>query len=185
MTVCEPTTLAAISAITTIAGGVYGAQAQRQAGKYEAEVAEQNAKIAGIQAEQARQTGNIEEERQRMRVRQMIGQQRAAFAANNVEVSGSALDVLGDTAGFGFADATQIRSNALREAWGFNVQQQNEVGRARAARIGGRNAAIGTLLTTGAQATGMWAQSGGGNPFRRSGASSAGPYRSGYRYPGG
>lgn len=181
---CNP---AAAALVVTVVSGAYQAQTQRQTAKYESEVAEQNAKVAGIQAEQAKQSGNIEEERQRMRVRQMLGKQRAAFAANNVEISGSAMDVLGDTAGFGFADATQIRSNALREAWGFNVGRQNEISRARAARYGGNRAATGTLLTTGAQAMGIWNAGGGSSMFRSGGssASAAGPYRSGYRYPGG
>lgn len=184
---CEPTTILAVASIaTTVVAGAYAADQQRQAGKYEQEVAEQNAKVAGIQAEQARQTGNINEERARMRVRQMLGQQRATFAANGVDAgTGTALDVLGDTAGFGFGDASQERANALREAWGYQVGQANEKNRGKFARWNGNAQATGTLLTTGAQAMGMWSQAGFGSGASRTGASAAGPYRAGYRYPGG
>ncbi len=149
---------AAVAAVTLIAGAVQ-AKGQRDQAAYESDVAQQNAKVAGLQAENARQIGNIEEERQRARVRQMIATQRASFAANNVDAaSGTALEVLGDTAGYGYADATQIRSNALREAWGFKVDAANSRSRAQAARYNGRIGALGTLLTTGAQAAGQFQQ---------------------------
>lgn len=156
---CEPATLTAISIGATLIGGGIQAKAQRDQGAYEADVAKQNAKIADMQAENAKQIGSIEEERQRARVRQMIATQRASFAANNVDsATGTALEVLGDTAGYGYADAAMIRSNALREAWGFKVDASNERSRARAARYNGRTGALGTLLTTGAQAAGQFAQ---------------------------
>lgn len=156
---CDPVTLTAVSIGGTLLAGGVQAYGQRQQAKYEAEVATQNAKIADMQAENAKQIGNIEEERQRARVRQMIATQRASFAANNVDTgTGTALEVLGDTAGYGYADATQIRSNALREAWGFKVDAANSRGRAQAARYNGRIGALGTLLTTGAQAAGQFQQ---------------------------
>lgn len=154
---CEPATIAMVA--MTVIGGVVQAKAQRDQGKYEQEVANQNAKIADMQAENAKQIGNIEEERQRARVRQQIASQRVAFAANNVDAAtGTAAEVLGDTAGFGYADATQIRSNALREAWGYKVDATNSRSRGRAARYNGSMGATGTLLTTGAQAMGQYSQ---------------------------
>lgn len=154
---CEPATIAMVA--MTVIGGAVTAKAQRDQGKYESEVAQQNAKVADLQAEQAKQIGSIEEERQRARVRQQIASQRVAFAANNVDAAtGTAAEVLGDTAGFGYADATMIRSNALREAWGYKVDATNSRSRAKASRYNGRMGATGTLLTTGAQATGQFAQ---------------------------
>ena len=40
--------------------------------------------------------------------------------------SGSALGILGDTAVLGELDALQIRDNAAREAWRFQVQGAND-----------------------------------------------------------
>ena len=152
---CEPTTLLLGSLALTGASGLYQASAARAAGRYEQQVAERNATIADQQAEQARQIGNIEEERQLRRVRAALGAQRAALAANGIDVnSGTALDLQAETAGFGAADALNLRSNALREAWGFKVDATNQRNAGRAARAQGRNQAIGTLLTTGAQMAG-------------------------------
>lgn len=162
---CEPATLTALSIGATVLAGGVQAYGQRQQAKYESEVAQQNAKIADMQAENAKQIGSIEEERQRARVRQMIATQRVSFAANNVDAAtGTAAEVLGDTAGYGFADAAMIRSNALREAWGFKVDASNERSRAKSARYNGRIGALGTLLTTGAQATGQFANYRASNP---------------------
>ena len=145
----------------TGASGLYQASAARAAGRYEQQVAERNATIADQQAEQARQIGNIEEERQLRRVRAALGSQRAALAANGIDVnSGTALDLQAETAGFGAADALTLRSNALREAWGFQVEGTNLRNQGRAARAQGRNQAIGTLLTTGASMAGMAYQGG-------------------------
>ena len=48
----------------------------------------------------------------------------------------------------------------MREAWGFKVDATNQRNAGRAARAQGRNAAIGTLLTTGASMAGMDCQGG-------------------------
>lgn len=158
---CDPATLLISSLALTGASGLYGAAAANEAGKAEQRVADQNAAVARQQAEQAKQIGNIEEERQLRRVRAALGSQRAAIAANGLDVnSGTALDLQAETAGFGAADALNLRANALRQAWGFDVESVNQTNRGRAARTAGRNQAIGTLLTTGAGMAGQ-AYSGG------------------------
>lgn len=158
---CEPTTLMIASLALTGLGGVQTARAQRAAGEAEARAAEQNARTAQQQADQARQIGNIEEERQLRRVRAALGSQRAALAANNLDINtGTALDLQAETAGFGAADALNLRANALRQAWGFEVEATNSRNRASAARANARNAMMGTLITTGASMFGT-AYSGG------------------------
>lgn len=149
---CAVAPLMAASMVLTAIGGIQQASAQRAAASAEAQAADQNARVAQQQAEQARQIGNIEEERQLRRVRAALGAQRAALAANGLDINtGSALDLQAETAGFGAADALNLRANALRQAWGFEVDATNSKNRARAARAQGRNSAMGTLITTGAQ----------------------------------
>lgn len=139
----------------TLVAGAYTADAQNQQGKAIAKQEVENSKSANIAAEQTRQIGNIEEERYLKRVRQLIGTQRATAAAQGLDPNeGSALDLQAETAGLGAQDALQIRMNAMRQAWGLNVEGVNSLNRASAARTGGRNAAIGTLLTTAASAAG-------------------------------
>ena len=185
---CEPTTIAAISFGLTAATGIYTADQQRKAGRYEQEVAEQNARLDRVRQDQAREAGNIAEEQQRARVRQVLASQRAAFAAQGVDIgTGTPLEVLGETAGMGYADALTVRSNALREAWGYGVSAVNEQNRGRFARWSGNAQATGTLLSTAASAAGQWQSAGfgGGGSRTSAGGSQAGPYRSGYVYPRG
>lgn len=185
---CEPATIAAIG--IAVAGGLYTADQQKKAGQYEQEVAEQNARLDRVRQDQAREAGNIAEEQQRARVRQVLASQRAAFAAQGVDIgTGTPLEVLGETAGMGYADALTVRSNALREAWGYGVSATNEQNRGRFARWSGNAQATGTLLSTASTVAGQWggAGFGGGGGARMSGggSSQAGPYRSGYVYPRG
>lgn len=154
---CEPTTLAVASLVLTGIGGVTTYRAQRAAADTAEQIAEQNAGIARQQAEQERQIGNIEEERQLRRVRAALGTQRATLAANGLDINtGTALDLQAETAGFGMADALNIRTNALRRAWGFEVDAVNSTNEGRARAAGYRNDAMGTLITTGASLAGDW-----------------------------
>lgn len=117
-------------AIGSIGMGVYGQiqqgkAAQKQA-DYQAKVADNNAKVAEYQAQDALDRGLIKEQQHRLKVSQLKGQQRSALAGSGVVVdSGSALDVLSDTAYFGEMDALTIRSNAEREAYQSRIGAQN------------------------------------------------------------
>lgn len=120
-------------------------QAQKQAGEAgqaaansQADLADYNALIADAQSKDAVARGAEQEARFRSGVRGMIGTQRAGFAAGNIDVSsGSAVDVQGDTAFMGELDALQIKTNAAREAWGYDVQADDLRKRAAIARKSG------------------------------------------------
>jgi hypothetical protein len=138
--------------VFTAAAGVQQYESQKAEARYNAAVENDKAKIADAQAEQALQLGNIEEERQRARVRAAIGSQRVALAANNIDASsGSALDLIGETAQFGEEDALAIRANAAREAWGYKVGANDSRNQAKLTKTAGKNRATATLLNTGAQ----------------------------------
>lgn len=101
-------------------------QAQRRAAESQAEISDYNAAVADLQATDAVARGKEEENRFRTRVSGMIGEQRAGFAATNVDVGfGSAVDVTADAAFLGELDALTIRTNAGREAWGYKVQGED------------------------------------------------------------
>jgi hypothetical protein len=86
-------------------------------------VDEFNARVYEGQATDAVARGKDTENRFRQQIKGLIGSQRASYAAQGIDVSdGSALDVQMDTARQGQLDALTIRTNAAREAWGFNVQ---------------------------------------------------------------
>lgn len=75
------------------------------------------------------------------------------MAANNIDSSsGSALDLIGETAQFGEEDALSIRANAAREAWGYKVGANDSRNQAKLTKAAGKNKATATLLSTAAQA---------------------------------
>jgi hypothetical protein len=126
-------TAAAMSANIALASTAFQMYGQYQQGKsqqaqynYQAQVDANNAQIVEWQAQDAIKRGDIEEQQHRLKVAQLAGRQRSALAASGVDVSsGSALDVLGDTAELGELDALTIRSNAAREAYNYRVQASN------------------------------------------------------------
>lgn len=152
---CDPVT-ALIAAGTAV--GAYG---QYQQGQYAMAQGRENARVANIQAEDALRRGAIEEDAQRMRVRQMLGAQRAAIGANGITASGTALGLLSETAQFAEADAMTIRNNAAREAFGFKNEAVQQINQGRNARRAANYGAFSTLLTGGAQAYGAFKKSKG------------------------
>lgn len=102
------------------------AQAQADAANYQAQVDRNNAIMAQQNAQDARRRGDQAQEEQQRKTAQIEGRQRAAFAANGIELtSGSPVDVLADTATFGELDRQTIGNNAEREARGYEAQRVN------------------------------------------------------------
>lgn len=145
----------------TALSGLSTAKSQRDMGRAQNEVAKQNAAAVENQAKDAASRGAVAEERHRMQVRQFMGRQRAAMAAGGLQLdSGTPLDLQTDTARMGELDALMIRNNAAREAWGYRVKAQNYLTQGKLDKAAGSNAAMGTLLSTGASMFGMYAAGG-------------------------
>lgn len=111
--------------------------AQQQAGAtaaaatYQAQVAQNNATIAERNAEAIEQAGQTEEQNQRQKTAQNVGAARAAMAANGIDTtSGTALNVVGDTAKLGELDALTIRSNTARNAYNMRVSGMSDTNEA-------------------------------------------------------
>jgi len=130
---CEPITMTtAIAMAGLVASGVgtglsvMGQMNQQSAmgaqQGYLAQQARQRQEIAQRQAADATQRGQVAEQRQRDLTAQRIGTQQAALAAQGTTFEGSPTDILGDTRRAGEFDALTVRSNAAREAYGFQVQ---------------------------------------------------------------
>lgn len=137
-------------------------KAGQEAANSQADLADWNAQVADLQAKDAVVRGAHDESRFREGVNQMIGSQRSGIAASGVDVnSGSAVDVQADTRHLGELDALTIRTNAAREAWGYQVQGQDLRRRAeitrkegvniaeagKVAKSASRSAAVGTIAT--------------------------------------
>lgn len=139
------------AAALTAYSGYESAQAQKRAGEYNYAVAQEQVKTSEAQAQDALNRGAQQAAEQRMRTRLAIGSQRAALAAQNVDIqTGTPLDILGDTAMFGAIDEERIRENAAREAWGYRVQGVNSQAQGALDRYRGQSGARATYLTTAA-----------------------------------
>lgn len=118
--------------------------------------------------------------RQGRRTRALIGQQRAAAAANGVAVDfGSMADLQADTRTLGYEDAQTIRKNSMREAQGYEISAWNRKADASAKRAQGGAAmwsaafdAAGTLLKAGSGYAKGNAGSGSGSSKATSGGKS-------------
>lgn len=85
-------------------------------------------RAADRKARQARTKGEDELRISGVRTGRLYGAQRAAYAANGVDVSGSVTvrDVLADTSEEGLREAVQIRSNSAEEARGYRAEAASE-----------------------------------------------------------
>lgn len=122
--------LAGAGTATQAIGTYKAGQQQKKAGQAAADVSESQAKVsdfnahvADLQSQDALDRGGEQANLFRGKVRSAIGGQRAGFAGGNIDVGfGSAVDVQADAAFLGSLDEATIRTNAAREAWGYQVQ---------------------------------------------------------------
>jgi hypothetical protein len=139
--------LGALSAGLGAMGQMQEANARAQAANYQAAVQENNAQLAEFKARDAIIRGNEEQKKQMAYTAEVAGRQRAAMAANNIDVGyGSALDAAVDTAMLGDLDALTIKSNSYREAYDHKIAATNERAGAGLSRLEAKNARAGGML---------------------------------------
>lgn len=138
------------------AAAVASSVGQYKEGRSAKKAGEAGARMDEAAAIDALRLGSWEEARYRRDLGQLQGTQRAVIGARNATASGSALDIIGDTARIGEEDALQIRQNASREAQGLMSQGAERRRQGRAAGRAGMYQAGGTLLTGGSAAYGQW-----------------------------
>lgn len=135
-------------AATSAVGGYYAARSQKSALKHQASMAQINARIAELGAESAMEQGKQQVAALTMQAGQLKGKQRAALAANGVDLGqGSAAELQASTEIMKQIDMATARGNALRTAWGHRMQATNMRGEAAMAK-----ASAGTInpFATGA-----------------------------------
>lgn len=131
-------------------GGAMQAVGEYQAGQKNAANMRYNQKIAKQQAQEARERGQREKVKFMKGINKLVGSQRAAFAAQGIEVdAGTALDYQTDTRTQAEDDARTIINNAALEAWGYEVQAVNYGQKAEVAAAEGISSGFNTILTSG------------------------------------
>lgn len=142
--------------ITSAIGGYYSAVAQKSALNF-------NAKMADLQARGELEKGQHEVARLTMKAGQVKSAQRAAMAANGIDLGvGNAAEVQASTEILKEIDKNTLEANAIRSAWGYQVDAL--MGRAKASTISPFGAAAGTLLTSAGSVADSWYK------FKQSGA---------------
>jgi hypothetical protein len=112
-----------LSIVSNLEGGYKQANAIRDQGDYERSRFWFNAEVADTQARDAFNIGEENRIKFLGKAKKLEGRQRVAIAMGGTALNkGSALKVQEDTAAAVAADASTIRSNAWRQAWGFKTQ---------------------------------------------------------------
>lgn len=151
-------------------GAYNNSRATKTALNAQAEVSRNNAQVGEWQAEDALKRGDKAASRVRAQAKQLKGTQRAALAANGVDLSeGSALQILSDTDYFADIDANTTLDNAAREAWAIRAQAAGYTAEAsllssRAAAESPLMAGATSLLGSAGRVAGRWYTGGGGAP---------------------
>jgi hypothetical protein len=151
--------------IVSAASGLYGASEQARAANAQADYSEAMAKInqrfAQSQSEDVLERGREDANRAMRQSRSAMGSQKAGFAAQGIEVnSGTAGEIISQTAEIGARDAARIERNAQLEAWGIRTNSAQAVQQARMQAEGLRNEARSTLVTGGLRAVSDIARAG-------------------------
>lgn len=146
---CDPITgLAIAGTVAAAAGTAYGGLAANAQGKYEAKVADQNARLAAEQSRDAKERGMLDAQKLDREYSQAQGQQRAAMAANGIDVGfGSAEAVQQDTAMMRGEDRGAHDRNVYNEMRGLDINASNYRSQSQAARMKGKNAMVGSFIS--------------------------------------
>lgn len=130
--------------------------------EFEATQQEINSRFAEVRATEIIEQGDQAAKEHQQKVRQSVGTQRAILAAQGIDIDvGTAADIQEDTAEIGALDATRIKNNAWREAFGYKQESIRGKFQAGLTRSAGRFqqsqynfGAQNTLLTGGIRAIG-------------------------------
>ena len=151
------------AAITSAIGAYGSASATKAADVYQAAIQGNNQQIDQWQASQAIVVGQQKEEMSDLQTGETYATQRATMAANGVDLSesASAQEVLATTEVVGGINAATIKTNALNQAWGYQVNATNAENSQNfynaAAKQINPNAAVATsLLTSASNVASKW-----------------------------
>lgn len=151
--------------VAQIGGPLLGAYGQAQSGKAQqielenqAAIAEYNARLAEMQAGEERRKASVEADKQRKEARMFQAKQRALYGVSGVQMRGTPLTVLAETAGELELDRLRIlregefaRSYQLSRAAGQRLVSSAYKSKAEAVGRGTSLSVAGTLLTSAPQ----------------------------------
>lgn len=165
--------IGAVGIGSSLAGGILGAYGAESSGadqqkmyNYQAQVAKINASIDKQNEEYALNFGEQQSVIEGMKGGEQFGAIRNAQGASNIDVnSGSAADVQASQRKITSMDLTQIRSNAAKTAYDFDVKSAMDLNQADLDTMAGANArkagdinAISSILGSVSSVSSKWLQ---------------------------
>lgn len=152
---CDPVTLAVAGTAIAVAGTATAGYMQYQQSKYQQKVANANQRAENERAADAIDRGTVEQQRLGRRYAGLMGSQRAALAANGVDVDfGSSGDFLQDTRNLYREDADALGRNTAAEVKGIEISAANFGNQSKAAGMAATGAAISTAFDMGSTVLG-------------------------------
>lgn len=150
-----------VAIASTVFSTAFQMKAASDQADYTSQVARNNATMAEYAAQDAQRRGELEAQRVQRQTSQLVGAQRAGYAARGLDITdGTPGDVIDQTNFFGSADAATARYNAKLDAYGKRVQAQNYRGQADAAQYNGGMAMAGSFLSGAGAVSDKWYQYG-------------------------
>jgi hypothetical protein len=138
-----------------LAAGAFKALGSYSAGQAEAAMNAHNARLARIRARDVMRVAGLDLRRYQQGIGQLIGRQRAGFAAGGVALdSGTPLVLAEDTARIANVDEQVIYINAMLQKWGLEQQADDFDTATKNAKDAGFAGAIGSVLGATGQAFG-------------------------------
>ena len=127
-------------------GGLFSAFSSFSQSRQQAQLAETNAALAARDASAIREQARFNAQESRLSGRKVVGKQRANIGASGVEFSGSALDLLAETAKESEREALKIEALGEFGAGSQDVQAAANRQRAAAFRKSGSGSLVGGAL---------------------------------------
>lgn len=167
------TAIGSIGIGASLAGGILGAQGAKQSAaatqqmyNYQSGVARINSQIDLQNRDYALQVGEIQASQYGMKAREQAGQIRAAQGASNIDVNtGSNAEVQRSQHQIAQTDMGQIRSNAAKTAYDFEVKSAMDLNQSTLDIMAGQNAksagdiqAMQSIIGSVASVSSKWMQ---------------------------
>lgn len=138
-----------ILAAASFAGSAFSALGQFRAGQAQQAAGDYNAAVSRVNAEQTLQQATLQADIEAQKTRRETAQQAANFGASGVELTGSPLAVMGDTAMTGELNRQLILYRGKIGAQAADSQAAVDEFKGQQAASAGTAAAGGTLLSGG------------------------------------
>ena len=150
-----------MSAGLTASASLLNGVGQYESAQERAKLFRANSGIAAAQSQSTLAAAATNESAQRLRAQATTGQQVAAIGANGLQQTGTNAQVVASTSALNELSALEIRNNAARKAWGYQVEEESDQQQGDFAAHSGVTQALGSVISGGARSSDQATKAGG------------------------